>query len=198
MMVAVIDYNAGNTRSVMNALSRLGVKAELTSDIDVIKSSDRMIFPGVGAASWAMDELKKRELIETIKEYQRPFLGICLGMQLMNSFSEEGNVDLLNITANKVRLFDKNVGVKIPHVGWNEVTFSSDPIFKNLREKEYFYFVHSYYVEYSENTIATCFYDNVTFSAGLRKDNFYGFQFHPEKSGEVGEKLLKNFLEVSL
>lgn len=197
-MVAVIDYNAGNTRSVMNALSRLGVKAELTSDIDVIKSSDRMIFPGVGAASWAMDELKKRELIETIKEYQRPFLGICLGMQLMNSFSEEGNVDLLNITDNKVRLFDKNVGVKIPHVGWNEVTFSSDPIFKNLREKEYFYFVHSYYVEYSENTIATCFYDNVTFSAGLRKDNFYGFQFHPEKSGEVGEKLLKNFLEVSL
>lgn len=197
-MVAVIDYNAGNTRSVMNALSRLGVKAELTSDIDVIKSSDRMIFPGVGAASWAMDELKKRELIETIKEYQRPFLGICLGMQLMNSFSEEGNVDLLNITANKVRLFDKNVGVKIPHVGWNEVTFSSDPIFKNIREKEYFYFVHSYYVEYSENTIATCFYDNVTFSAGLRKDNFYGFQFHPEKSGEVGEKLLKNFLEVSL
>lgn len=197
-MVAVIDYNAGNTRSVMNALSRLGVKAELTSDIDVIKSSDRMIFPGVGAASWAMDELKKRELIETIREYQRPFLGICLGMQLMNSFSEEGNVDLLNITANKVRLFDKNVGVKIPHVGWNEVTFSSDPIFKNLREKEYFYFVHSYYVEYSENTIATCFYDNVTFSAGLRKDNFYGFQFHPEKSGEVGEKLLKNFLEVSL
>ena len=197
-MVAVIDYNAGNTRSVMNALSRLGVKAELTSDIDVIKSSDRMIFPGVGAASWAMDELKKRELIETIKEYQRPFLGICLGMQLMNSFSEEGNVDLLNITANKVRLFDKNVGVKIPHVGWNEVTFSSDPIFKNLREKEYFYFVHSYYVEYSENTIATCFYDHVTFSAGLRKDNFYGFQFHPEKSGEVGEKLLKNFLEVSL
>ena len=197
-MVAVIDYNAGNTRSVMNALSRLGVKAELTSDIDVIKSSDRMIFPGVGAASWAMDELKKRELIETIKEYQRPFLGICLGMQLMNSFSEEGNVDLLNITAHKVRLFDKNVGVKIPHVGWNEVTFSSDPIFKNLREKEYFYFVHSYYVEYSENTIATCFYDNVTFSAGLRKDNFYGFQFHPEKSGEVGEKLLKNFLEVSL
>ena len=197
-MVAVIDYNAGNTRSVMNALSRLGVKAELTSDIDVIKSSDRMIFPGVGAASWAMDELKKRELIEIIKEYQRPFLGICLGMQLMNSFSEEGNVDLLNITANNVRLFDKNVGVKIPHVGWNEVTFSSDPIFKNLREKEYFYFVHSYYVEYSENTIATCFYDNVTFSAGLRKDNFYGFQFHPEKSGEVGEKLLKNFLEVSL
>lgn len=197
-MVAVIDYNAGNTRSVMNALSRLGVKAELTSDIDVIKSSDRMIFPGVGAASWAMDGLKKRELIEIIKEYQRPFLGICLGMQLMNSFSEEGNVDLLNITANKVRLFDKNVGVKIPHVGWNEVTFSSDPIFKNLREKEYFYFVHSYYVEYSENTIATCFYDNVTFSAGLRKDNFYGFQFHPEKSGEVGEKLLKNFLEVSL
>ena len=197
-MVAVIDYNAGNTRSVMNALSSLGVKAELTSDIDVIKSSDRMIFPGVGAASWAMDELKKRELIETIREYQRPFLGICLGMQLMNSFSEEGNVDLLNITANKVRLFDKNVGVKIPHVGWNEVTFSSDPIFKNLREKEYFYFVHSYYVEYSENTIATCFYDNVTFSAGLRKDNFYGFQFHPEKSGEVGEKLLKNFLEVSL
>ena len=197
-MVAVIDYNAGNTRSVMNALSRLGVKAELTSDIDVIKSSDRMIFPGVGAASWAMDELKKRELIEIIKEYQRPFLGICLGMQLMNSFSEEGNVDLLNITANKVRLFDKNVGVKIPHVGWNEVTFSSDPIFKNLREKEYFSFVHSYYVEYSENTIATCFYDNVTFSAGLRKDNFYGFQFHPEKSGEVGEKLLKNFLEVSL
>ena len=197
-MVAVIDYNAGNTRSVMNALSRLGVKAELTSDIDVIKSSDRMIFPGVGAASWAMDGLKKRELIEIIKEYQRPFLGICLGMQLMNSFSEEGNVDLLNITANKVRLFDKNVGVKIPHVGWNEVTFSSDPIFKNLIEKEYFYFVHSYYVEYSENTIATCFYDNVTFSAGLRKDNFYGFQFHPEKSGEVGEKLLKNFLEVSL
>ena len=197
-MVAVINYNAGNTRSVMNALSRLGVNGVLTSDIDVIKNSDRMIFPGVGAASWAIQELKNRELIEVIKSYQRPFLGICLGMQLMNSFSEEGGVDLLNITDSKVKLFDKNQGVKIPHVGWNEVTFSSDPIFKGLREKEYFYFVHSYYVESSKNTIASCFYDNVTFSAGLRKDNFYGFQFHPEKSGEVGEKLLKNFLEVQL
>ncbi len=197
-MVAVINYNAGNTRSVMNALSRLGVNGVLTSDIDVIKNSDRMIFPGVGSASWAIQELKNRELIEVIKSYQRPFLGICLGMQLMNSFSEEGDVELLNITDSKVKLFDKNQGVKIPHVGWNEVTFSSDPIFKGLREKEYFYFVHSYYVESSKYTIASCFYDNVSFSAGLRKNNFYGFQFHPEKSGEVGEKLLKNFLEVHL
>ena len=197
-MVAVINYNAGNTRSVMNALSRLGVKGVLTSDVDVIKKSDRMIFPGVGSASWAIQELKNRELIDVIKSYQRPFLGICLGMQLMNSFSEEGSVDLLNITSNKVRLFDKSLGVKIPHVGWNEVTFSSDPIFKGLRDKEYFYFVHSYYVEKAEDTIASCFYDDVTFSAGLRKDNFYGFQFHPEKSGEAGEKLLKNFLEVKL
>ena len=182
----------------MNALNRLGASATLTNDVKVIKSADRVIFPGVGAAAAAMEELNKRDLVDTLKEYERPFLGICLGMQLMNSFSEEGNVDLLKITDNKVKLFDKSYGDKIPHVGWNEVLFNSDPIFNGLKEREYFYFVHSYYVQASSNTIARCNYAGIEFSAGIKKDNFYGFQFHPEKSGEIGEKLLKNFVEVKL
>lgn len=197
-MIAVIDYNSGNIKSVMNALNRLGASATLTNDVKVIKSADRVIFPGVGAAAAAMEELKKRDLVDTLKEYERPFLGICLGMQLMNSFSEESNVDLLKITDNKVKLFDKSYGDKIPHVGWNEVLLNSDPIFNGLKEREYFYFVHSYYVQASSNTIARCNYAGIEFSAGIKKDNFYGFQFHPEKSGEIGEKLLKNFVEVKL
>ena len=195
-MVAVIDYNAVNTRSVMNALSRLGVKAELTSDIDVIKSSDRMIFPGVGAASWAMDGLKKRELIEIIKEYQRPFLGICLGMQLMCQHSEEGNADCLGIFPTAVKRFQPmRHEDKVPHMGWNTLTNVQSALFEGGLEGQFVYFVHSYYVPLNDFTAATTDYI-LPFSASLHKDNFYATQFHPEKSGSVGEQILKNFLQL--
>lgn len=195
-MTAVVDYNSGNVRSVMNALSRLGADAVLTSDPDVIRRADRVIFPGVGAAEAAMTELGKRGLTEVLREYERPFLGICLGMQLMNSFSEEGNVRLLGITEESVRLFDRNAGDKIPHVGWNEISVTSDPLFRGIADGTCFYFVHSYYAEASARTVASCDYAGVTFSASIRKDNFSGVQFHPEKSGGAGALLLKNFLEV--
>ena len=195
-MTAVVDYNSGNVRSVMNALSRLGADAVLTADPDQIRRADRVIFPGVGAAASAMAELEKRGLTEVLREYERPFLGICLGMQLMNSFSEEGNVSLLGITPEHVRLFDRAAGDKIPHVGWNEIQVSDDPLFKGIADGTWFYFVHSYYAEASERTIASCSYAGVTFSSAIRKDNFRGVQFHPEKSGGAGALLLKNFLEV--
>ncbi len=195
-MTAVVDYNAGNVRSVMNALSRLGADAVLTSDPDVIRKADRVIFPGVGAAASAMAELEKRALTEVLREYERPFLGICLGMQLMNAFSEEGDVKLLGITGERVKLFDRSKGDKIPHVGWNEIRINGDPLFRGIEDGTYFYFVHSYYAEHSVRTIASCDYAGVTFSAAIRKDNFSGVQFHPEKSGGAGALLLKNFLEV--
>ena len=194
-MTAVIRYNAGNVLSVMNALSRIGSDAVLTDDPDTIISSDRVIFPGVGEASSAMSYLREKGLDEVIKGLTQPFLGICLGMQLMCSSSEEGNVECLGIFPERVTLFPRGRGFKIPHMGWNTLERTSGPIFRGIQDEEYVYFVHSYYVPSSSASAALTEYDGITFSSALSRDNFHGVQFHPEKSGRTGERILRNLLE---
>ena len=194
-MTAVIRYNAGNVLSVMNALSRIGSDAVLTDDPDTIISSDRVIFPGVGEASSAMSYLREKGLDEVIKGLTQPFLGICLGMQLMCSSSEEGNVECLGIFPERVTLFPRGRGFKIPHMGWNTLEKTSGPLFRGIQDEEYAYFVHSYYVPSSSASAALTEYDGITFSSALSRDNFHGVQFHPEKSGRTGERILRNFLE---
>ena len=194
-MTAVIRYNAGNVLSVMNALSRIGSDAVLTDDPDTIISSDRVIFPGVGEASSAMNYLREKGLDEVIKGLTQPFLGICLGMQLMCSSSEEGNVECLGIFPERVALFPRDRGFKIPHMGWNTLEKTSGPLFRGIQDEEYAYFVHSYYVPSSSASAALTEYDGITFSSALSRDNFHGVQFHPEKSGMTGERILRNFLE---
>lgn len=195
-MIAIVKYNAGNIQSVLCALNRLGYDAVVTDDIDTIKRADRVIFPGVGEASTAMEYLKKSNLIDTLKSLTQPFLGICLGMQLLCSNSEENDSACIDIFQTKVVKFDKNQGEKIPHVGWNNLTDLKSGLFKGIDDLSFVYFVHSYYVPYFENTIATCNYAGVDFTAAMKKDNFYATQFHPEKSGEIGAMILKNFLEL--
>ena len=194
-MTAVIRYNAGNVLSVMNALSRIGSDAVLTDDPDTIISSDRVIFPGVGEASSAMSYLREKGLDKVIKSLTQPFLGICLGMQLMCSSSEEGDVDCLGIFPERVSLFPRGRGFKIPHMGWNTLERTSGPLFRGIQDEEYAYFVHSYYVPSSSSSSALTEYDGITFSSALSRDNFHGVQFHPEKSGRTGERILRNFLE---
>lgn len=194
-MVAVIDYNAGNVRSVCFALERLAASPVITVDPEVILSASHVIFPGVGEASSAISELRRRNLLPVLKEIKAPFLGICLGMQLMNAFSEEGDTELLGLTGERVTLFPSGRGYKIPHVGWNTIRpDASCPLFKGIEKDSYMYFVHSYYVPLSDNTAAVSEYDDIAFTSALWKDNFYGVQFHPEKSGMQGERLLENFL----
>lgn len=197
MKVVVIDYNAGNTRSVINALSRLGIECELSDKAEVIKSADKVILPGVGKASSAMENLQSKNLIEVIQGLQQPILGVCLGMQLMCKYSEEGTTNCLGIFDTEVKLFIPNGGLdyKVPHMGWNTINDLSSPLFKGVSELSYQYFVHSYYVPLIKETIATCNYIQ-PFSAALQKSNFYGTQFHPEKGGSVGEQILKNFIEL--
>lgn len=187
MRVAVIDYGAGNLTSLKYALQRCGVSnVQITSDRGVIRAADRVIFPGVGHAAFAMQSLKAMKLDQLIPELKQPVLGICLGMQLMCSYSEEGEVQGLGIFDAGVRRF--GLGLKVPHMGWNIANFSNE-----LFEDNYFYFVHSYFVELCPQTVATTDY-GTTFSAVLRHDNFTGCQFHPEKSGKAGEHFLKQFL----
>ncbi len=197
MKIVIIDYNAGNVRSVLFALERIGVVAELSSDPDKIKSADKVIFPGVGEAKNTMAYLRKTGLAETIRGLKQPTLGICLGMQLLCEYSEEGNTDCLNIIPLKVKKFiASTTDQKIPHVGWNKIMFEkSTPLFKKNQPGDYAYFVHSYYVEKGDYTTATCDYI-LPFSAALQKDNFYATQFHPEKSGDVGELILKEFINL--
>ncbi|MCH3920205.1 MAG: imidazole glycerol phosphate synthase subunit HisH [Sphaerochaeta sp.] len=195
MNVVIIKYNAGNIRSVLCALSRLGVTATVTDDPALIRSADRVIFPGVGEASTAMAYLKEKGLDEVILSLTQPFLGICLGMQLMCAHSEEHDADCLGIFGIPVVKFPEHEGVKIPQVGWNTVTFRRDcPLFAGL-EQDWCYFVHSYYAPKCAYSVALTEYDGVVFSSALRKGNFYGCQFHPEKSSQVGAAILKNFLE---
>lgn len=194
-MTAVIRYNAGNVLSVMNALSRIGSDAVLTDDPDTIISSDHVIFPGVGEASSAMSYLREKGLDEVIRGLTQPFLGICLGMQLMCSSSDEGNVECLGIFPERVTLFPRGRGFKIPHMGWNTLERTSGPLFRGIQDEEYAYFVHSYYVPSSSASAALTEYDGITFSSALSRDNFHGVQFHPEKSGRTGERILRNFLE---
>ena len=193
MKVVLIDYDAGNTRSVQFALERLGVNALLSSDPDQINSADKIIFPGVGNASFAMKELRKRGLVDLIRSLKQDTLGICLGMQLMCDKTEEGNETGLGIFNTKVRRFSDDV--KVPQIGWNTLSISNNPLFKKIKNNSFFYFVHSYYVPETPETIGFAEY-GIRYSAALQKDNFYACQFHPEKSWKTGEQLIKNFLEL--
>lgn len=192
-MIAIIDYDAGNVKSVQNALKKLGFEAVITSDIETIKNAEKVIFPGVGEASSAMKKLRERDLDVLIPTLRQPVLGICLGMQLMCTSSEEGNTKALGIFDCMVKLFPNSDIV--PHMGWNNVSEIKGKLLENISENDNFYFVHSYWAEVCENTTSVCDYIN-NFSATLEKNNFYAAQFHPEKSGDAGFKILKNFLNL--
>ncbi|HMR89883.1 MAG TPA: imidazole glycerol phosphate synthase subunit HisH [Saprospiraceae bacterium] len=192
-MTAIVDYGAGNTKSVTNLLDRLGQQYVLTADENEIRKADRLILPGVGHAASAMESLKKSGLIPTLKTYQKPFLGICLGMQLMYDFSEEGEVDCLGIIPGCVKKFESDGKIKVPHMGWNTIQTDIDnPLFENIPNHSYVYFVHSYFAAISKETIASCDYI-FPFSAAVQYRNFFAVQFHPEKSGAVGQKMMENF-----
>ena len=193
MKVVIINYNAGNVQSVTYALNRLGVEPILSNDPAVIKSADKVIFPGVGEASTAMAFLKKKKLDVLIRSLKQPFFGVCLGLQLMCRFSEENNTNCLGIFDIQVKKFKPEL--KVPQIGWNTLTAMNSSIFKGLPPEPYLYFVHSYYAELSAETVAITDYVN-PFSAALQKDNFYALQAHPEKSGNAGERIIQNFLEV--
>lgn len=199
MNVVIIKYNAGNIRSVSYALKRLGVEAEITADKTKIQQADKVIFPGVGEASNTMAYLKKEGLDEVIKSLKQPTLGICLGLQLMCKHSEEFDTECLGIFDVNVKRFTppsgKEFELKVPHMGWNTITQVKNGIFKPSLENQYVYFVHSYFAELSDYTIATTNYIH-PYSAALHKNNFYATQFHPEKSGDVGSQILQNFLNV--
>jgi imidazole glycerol-phosphate synthase subunit HisH len=198
MKIAIIKYNAGNIMSVDYALQRLGINAEVTNDREKILKADKVIFPGVGEASTTMAYLKEHKLDQLLRSLKQPVLGICLGMQLMCSHSEENDVDCIGIFEEDVKLFRPKQGMKtitkVPHMGWNDITGLKTNLFDHSIDKQYVYFVHSYYVTIGQHTAATCDYI-LPFSASMHKDNFYATQFHPEKSGPVGAKILKNFIE---
>lgn len=192
-MIAIIDYVAGNVKSVENAVRRLGCENIITSDFEEIRNAEKVIFPGVGEASTAMKYLKQKNLEKLIPTLKQPFLGICLGQQLLCDFSEEGATKCLGIFDLKVKEFPSTDIV--PHMGWNNLQKLQGPLFEGISEADNFYFVHSYYCEVGEFTTSECDYI-LPFSATLQKDNFYGTQFHPEKSGDVGSKILENFLKL--
>ncbi|HSC55175.1 MAG TPA: imidazole glycerol phosphate synthase subunit HisH [Phnomibacter sp.] len=199
MTVSIIKYNAGNIRSVLFALDRLGVEATVTDDHAIIRQSSHVIFPGVGAANSAMPYLKERGLDELMRSLTQPFLGICLGMQLMCNHSEEGDTECLGLFDIAVKKFPAvdaaGQRLKTPHMGWNGLSALRSPLMTGVKENDYMYFVHSYYAEMSTDTIATCNY-GLPFSAALHKNNFHGVQFHAEKSAGPGEQILKNFLAL--
>lgn len=202
MKIAIIKYNAGNVQSVLYALQRLGTNAIVTDDHDEINSADKIIFPGVGNAASAMEYLKEKNLDELIVSLKQPVLGICLGLQLLCNSSEEGNTKCLGIFNADVKKFDDQVfqnknllPFKIPHMGWNTISDLSSPLMNGITTNSFVYFVHSYYAQLSDETIATTEYIN-PFSAAMQKENFYGVQFHTEKSAETGERILSNFLNI--
>ncbi len=194
MNVAIVKYNAGNIESVKNALNRLDVDSVVSDDAEILKSADKVIFPGVGEASTAMEYLRERRLDEVIKSLTQPVLGICLGMQLLCNYSEENDTKCLGLLPYKVRLFEPDK-LKVPHMGWNTISDLQGELFENVADNSYVYFVHSFYVEDGIETVATCDY-SLKFSAAIQYKNFYAVQFHTEKSGEVGEKILANFLRI--
>ncbi len=199
MDVAIVKYNAGNIYSVVNAMKRLGITPTLTDDAEELQKADRILFPGQGQAREAMEYLKAHRLDQIIKDLRQPVLGICVGQQLLCRHSEEGDVDCIGIFDVDVKRFTpQRHEDKVPAMGWNEIYNLETDLFKGLKEEEnhpYAYFVHSYYVPLCQETIATADYI-LPYSASLHKDNFYTCQFHPEKSGKVGEQILKNFLEL--
>lgn len=192
-MIAIIKYNAGNIMSVQNALERLGYACIITDDATTILTAEKVIFPGVGEASTAMKYLKERGLDMVIKSVTQPFLGICLGLQLMCNKTEEGNTACLGIFNTDVKLFPPNE--KVPHMGWNNFASVKGALFHNIKNEDDVYYVHSYYADLNNDTVAVCDYIN-PFSAALQKDNFFATQFHPEKSAGIGEQILKNFLKL--
>lgn len=191
MNLAIIKYNAGNIRSVLYALERLGVQAEVTDNHEKIRSAEKVIFPGVGEASSAMNSLRENNLHQLIKELKQPVLGICVGMQLLCNHSEENDTDCLGIVPVQVKKFTQ---LKVPQIGWNSIYDLKTPLFHNIPEQSYIYNVHSFYAEDSPFTIAKCNY-GLEYAAAVQKDNFYGVQFHTEKSAKTGDQILKNFLE---
>jgi glutamine amidotransferase len=196
MKIVIVKYNAGNIQSVLFALERIGVQAEVTDDIEKLRSADKVIFPGVGEASTAMEYLKARNLDQVIKDLKQPVFGVCLGMQLMCTYSEENDTDCLGIFEEKVLRFDgTGTNLKVPQMGWNNIYNLKSPLMKNVNENTYCYFVHSYYASIGNHTIATTDYTK-PFSAALNKNNFYGVQFHTEKSADSGEQILKNFITI--
>ncbi len=195
-MIAVIDYEMGNIRSVGNALDRTGADWTLTSDHDIIRKADRVILPGVGNDAEAMIRIRQRGLFDLIRSLRRPVLGICVGMQVMCRHSEEGDVDCLGLFDARVRRFPEEEGLKVPHVGWNSINNMESKLFKDIKGGEYVYYVHSYYADLCPDTIATTRYGSTMFSAALKYENFYGTQFHPEKSGDIGEQIIRNFLKL--
>lgn len=192
-MIAIVKYNAGNIRSVKNALDRIGVESVITDDPKTLRNAEKVIFPGVGEAGTAMSYLKKRELDQVIISLKQPFLGICLGMQLMCLHSEEKDTECLGIFKEKVKKFPPK-GI-VPHMGWNDFIQVKGPLFEEIEKTDNMYFVHSYYAEVGEDTVGETSY-LVSFTSALQKDNFYGVQFHPEKSANVGRKLIENFLAL--
>ncbi len=194
MKVAIVRYNAGNTASVVNALSRLGIAAEVTDDAAKLADADKVIFPGVGEASGAMRFLRERGLDVVIRGLEQPVLGICLGMQLFCSSSEENETECLGVAELSVKRFASGE-LKVPHMGWNRVDAGGSRLFAGIGGEEYFYFVHGYFAETGRVTSAVCTY-GVPFSAAIETRNFYGVQFHPEKSGDAGMAILKNFLNL--
>ena len=196
MNVAIVKYNAGNIYSVVNALRRMGIEPLLTDDAELLKKADKVLFPGQGHAGEAMDYLRARRLDEVIRDLKQPVFGICVGQQLLCKHSEEGDTDCIGIFDAEVKRFQpKRHEDKVPCMGWNYLENFENTIFKGLGEKPYVYFVHSYYVPVCEETIATADYI-LPYSASMHKDNFSACQFHPEKSGKVGERILKNFLDL--
>jgi imidazole glycerol-phosphate synthase subunit HisH len=195
MNIIIIKYNAGNIQSVLFALERIGITAEVTDDIKKIQQADKVIFPGVGEASSAMKYLKERKLDDVLKNLKQPVLGVCLGMQLLCKHSEENDTECLDIFPVNIRRFHQSINksVKIPQIGWNNIYELKSDLFTAIEENNYIYNVHSYYAEDSEYTIAKCTY-GVEYAAAVKKDNFYGVQFHAEKSAKAGEALLKNFI----
>jgi glutamine amidotransferase len=195
MNIAIVKYNAGNIFSVECALRRLGVEATLTDDPTLLRRADKVIFPGVGEAATTMQHLRQHGLDEVIRSLRQPVLGICLGMQLMCRHSDEGDVPCLGIFETDVKRFQPKEGEKVPHMGWNTLSHLRGPLFQGMTPEEYVYFVHSYYVPVNDGTAAQADYI-LPFSAALQKDNFFATQFHPEKSGAAGERILRNFLEL--
>lgn len=197
-MIAIIDYKTGNLRSVENALNRLGAEWTLTANESIIRNADRVLLPGVGHAGEAIARLRESNLDEVIKRLRKPVLGICVGMQVMCRHTAEGDADGIGLFDTRVRRFQPQSGDKVPHMGWNSINNLESKLFKGIEPSSYVYYVHSYRADLCPDTIATTRYGvaQEMFSAALKYENFYGTQFHPEKSGDIGELILKNFLQI--